>query len=78
MIRKGYRPKYLSFHLSFISLLVTLTVRTGTYVGLRLVSAEKMFKWVYIKPFVFYLTFGTDLLILFWVLNFISRSAPLK
>ena len=26
----------------------------------------------------FYLTFATDLMVLFWVLNFIGRSAPLK
>ena len=37
-----------------------------------------MFTWVYIQPSVFYLTFATDFMILFWVLNFIYRSAPLK
>ena len=26
----------------------------------------------------FYLTFATNLMLLFWVLNFIGRSAPLK
>ena len=78
VIRNGFRPKYLAFNVSFIFLLVALTLRTGTYVGLRMVTLEKQFNWVYIKPSVFYLTFATDVMILFWVLHFIYRSAPLK
>ena len=71
IIREAFRPKYLTFNLQFIYLLVTLTVRTFTYVGLRLTSAEKIFDWVRIKPGVFYLTYVTDFMILFGVLYFI-------
>ena len=71
VIRRGFRTKYLSFNLQFIYLLVTLAVRTFTYVGLRLVSKEKMFEWIYIKPSVFYLTYATDVMILIGVMYFI-------
>ena len=64
--------------MSFIYLLVTLTIRTFTYVGLRMTTKEKLLKWVYIKPGVFYLTYVTDIMIVFGVLNFIYQSAPLK
>ena len=78
VIRNGFRPKYFSFNVSFIFLLVTLTLRTGTYVGLRMVTLEKQFNWVYIKPAVFYLTFATNVMVLSYLINFIRRSAPLK
>ena len=78
VIRKGFKKKYFSFNVSFIYLLVTLTIRTFTYVGLRMTTREKLLKWVYIKPGVFYLTYVTDIMIVFGVLNFIYQSAPLK
>ena len=41
-------------------------------------SVKKLLKWVYIKPSVFYLIYFTDIMIVFGVLGFIYRSAPLK
>lgn len=78
IIRRGFKSKYLTFNLQFVYMLVTLTLRTGTYIGLRLVSAEKIFDWVRIKPSVIYLTFCTDFMILFGVMYFIYQAAPLK
>ena len=78
MIRRGFRPKYFSFNLQFIYLLATLTLRAGTYVGLRLVSVKKIFQWIYIEPSVFYLTYATDIMILAGVMYFIYQSAELK
>ena len=78
VLRKGFQPKYLAFNLGFIYLLVTLTVRTFTYVELRMTSVDKLLKWVYIKPHTFYLTYFSDIMIVFGVLYFIYQSAPLK
>ena len=78
VLRRKFRSKYLSLNLHFIYLLVTLTLRTGTYVGLRLVSKVKMFEWTFIKPSVFYLTYTTDLMIVAGVMYFIISSAPLR
>ena len=78
VLRKVFEPRYVKFNLNFIYILVALTVRVGTYIGLRLVSKKKMFEWIYIKPEVYYVTFATDILVLLWVLNFIYKSAPLK
>ena len=58
--------------------MITLTIRTGIYVGLRLVSFKKMFDWVFINPAVFYLTYFTNLMILFGVIYFIYNSTSLK
>ena len=55
-----------------------LTIRTGVYVGVRLTSAQKILRWTFIKPVVFYLTYSTDLLIVLGVLYFIINSAPEK
>lgn len=76
--RKGFEPKYLKFNLNFIILLVIFTVRVGTYVGLRLVTKERIFEWITIKPGVIYLSFVTDIAFLVWVLCFIVASAPLN
>ena len=62
----------------FVYILVTLTLRTGTYVCLRLTSVEKVFFWTMIKPSVFYLTYVTDFFIVAGVMHFIAKSAPLK
>ena len=78
VIRRGFRSKYFAFNLKFIYLLVTNTVRTGTYVGLRMISIEKILDWIYIKPSIFYLTFATDMMILTGVLYFIYQSTELK
>ena len=78
VIRRGFRPKYLTFNLQFVYLLVTLTLRTCTYVGLRLTSREKILQWVRIKPSVIYLTYATDFMIVFGVLYFIYQAAPRK
>ena len=78
IIRSKFQPQYLSFNLQFIYLMVTLTIRTGIYVGLRLVSVKKMFDWVFISPAVFYLTYSTNIMILFGVIYFIYNSTPLK
>lgn len=59
-------------------LLVTLTLRTGIYLGLRLSSGQKMFEWTFISPSVFYLTYATNLMIVVGVIYFIYSSAPLK
>ena len=56
--------------------MVTLTIRTVTYVCLRLLSSEKIIKWVYIKPSIFYLMFTTDIIIVGLVLFFIRESSP--
>lgn len=53
---------------------MTLTLRTGTYVGFRLTSKEKIFEWTQIRPVVFYLTYATDVLIVCGVLYFIYVS----
>ena len=37
-----------------------------------------MLEWTFIKPSVFYLTYITDVMIIFGVINFIVKSAPLK
>ena len=78
MIRRGFQPKYPTFNLQFAYLLVTLTLRTFTYVGLRLTSREKILQWVRIKPSVIYLTYATDFMIVFGVLYFIYQAAPRK
>ena len=78
VLRRKFRSKYLSLNIHFIYLLVTLTLRTGTYVGLRLSSKVKMLEWTFIKPSVFYLTYTTDLMIVAGVMYFIISSAPLR
>lgn len=64
--------------MAWIYLLVTLSVRTFTYVELRMTSVDKLLKWVYIEPHTFYLTYFSDIMIVFGVLTFIYKSAPLK
>ena len=70
----GFRSKYFSFNLSFIFLLVTITLRTGIYICMCMVTLE--FDLFYTKPKVLYLTFATNLMVLFWVLSFIEEAAP--
>lgn len=78
IIRKNFKPKYFSFNVQFVGLMLTMTIRTGIYVGLRLVSFEKMFVWTYIKPCVFYLTYVTNTAVIVYIMYFIYNSAPLK
>jgi hypothetical protein len=65
-------------NVALLYLLVVLTIRTVTYVCLRLTSYSRMFDWVLIKPAGFYVTYVTDLMILVGTLNFIVSSTPLK
>jgi len=62
----------------FVLILVTLTLRTGVYVGFRLTSLDKIFTWTQIRPIIFYLVFVTDVLIVCGVLAFIYSSTTLK
>ena len=55
-----------------------MTIRTGVYIGFRLTSEEKIFQWKLIRPCVFYLTYASDMLIVFGVLYFIWNSTELK
>ena len=78
MIRRQFSPRYCWFNVVFIYILVILTERTAIYIGLRLTSWEKMYKWSQIRPIVFYLTYATDLLIVVGILYFIRSSTNLK
>lgn len=53
-------------------------MRVGIYVGLRLVSEEKLLEWTFIRPIVFYLTYSTDVCVVIGILVFLITSAPLK
>ena len=78
IIAERFSPRYTWFNVVFAYILITLTLRTGTYVGFRMTSGEKIFEWKLIQPCVFYLTYATDVMIVFGVLYFIWSSTKLK
>ena len=78
IIAEERRHQYRWLNILFIYILVTLTLRTFTYLGFRLTSKQKIFEWTQIRPVVFYLTYATDFLIVVGVLYFIYRTTESK
>ena len=78
IIAERFKPQYRWLNIVFAYIIVTLTLRTGIYVGFRMTSWEKMIEWTLIQPCVFYLTYATDVMIIFGVLYFVWNSTQLK
>ncbi len=78
VIRKSFKPQFSRMNVVLLYILFVLTVRTITYVWLRLTSYEKIFDWLLIKPSIFYVTYMTDVMITVGILLFVVRSTTLK
>lgn len=63
-------------NLHFIGLIILLTIRVVTYTVLRLTSTEKLLEWTLIQPTIFYITYGTDMVIAGGMLYFVWQAAP--
>lgn len=78
VIRKSFKPQFCRMNVVLLYLLFVLTIRTVTYVWLRLTSHEKIFDWLLIKPSTFYITYVTDVMITVGILLFVMGSTVLK
>ena len=78
VIRKSFKPQFFRMNVVLLYILFVLTIRTITYVWLRLTSHEKIFDWLLIKPSIFYITYVTDVMITLGILLFVMGSTTLK